>query len=57
MESSAATKTLDALAVSLSTPSVITAVLLTLLVGVLCVLVASFPMLRRPPRALLVDIK
>ena len=57
MESSAATKTLDALAVSLSTPSVITAVLLTLLVGLLCVLAASFPMLRRPPRALLVDIK
>ena len=57
MESSAATKTLDALAVSLSTPSVITAVLLTLLVGVLCLLAASFPMLRRPPRALLVDIK
>ncbi|MDU1223740.1 ABC transporter permease [Varibaculum cambriense] len=57
MESSAATKTLDALAVSLSTPSVITAVSLTLLVGLLCVLAASFPMLRRPPRALLVDIK
>ena len=57
IESSTATKTLDTLAVSLSTPSVVTAVLLTLLVGAICVLVASLPMLRRPPRALLVDIK
>ena len=57
IESSTATKTLDTLAVSLSTPSVVTAVLLTLLVGAICVLVASLPMLRRPPRVLLVDIK
>lgn len=57
MGSSMASKTLESLSVGLSASSMGAVALITLGVIVLCVAIASVPMLRKPPRALLVDVK
>ena len=56
MESSTAVQTLDALNVQVSPDLLLGVGAMSLAVLVLCALLASVPMLRRPPRALLVDI-
>ena len=57
MESSASVQTLDSLAVGLSTASVIQAVIICVAVVAVVVAVTSLPMLRKSPRAILVDTK
>ena len=56
MESSTAVQTLNALNVQVSPDLLLGVGAMSLAVLVLCALLASVPMLRRPPRALLVDI-
>lgn len=57
MESSMATRTLDSLSVHITQQDLISVGLLALVVIALCVLISAAPMLRKSPRALLVDIK
>nr|WP_275436187.1 ABC transporter permease [Pseudoglutamicibacter albus] len=57
MESSASVQTLDSLAVGLSTASVVQAVIICVAVVAVVVAITSLPMLRRSPRAILVDTK
>ena len=57
MESSASLQTLDSLAVGLTNGSVIQAVIICVAVIAVVVAITSIPMLRKSPRAILVDNK
>ncbi|WP_077138330.1 ABC transporter permease [Flaviflexus massiliensis] len=57
MESAASVQTLDSLSVGLTAPSVVQAVIICVAVIAVVVAITSIPMLRKSPRAILVDTK